>query len=76
MKRIFEKIEFEGHSYSELTDDESRSIIEKVVAKLKPLEDQISEDPKGIISVFKSGKAFSSMFETSLATKITKLLQQ
>ncbi|HUC80959.1 MAG TPA: hypothetical protein VMR70_08590 [Flavisolibacter sp.] len=74
MATLFDKIKYDGKRYDELQDPAGRREIEQLAAKLKPLEAEIGNDPKGTITIRKSGNVFSDSFERSLAAKITDII--
>ena len=74
MATLFDKIKYDHKLYSELTDPMGRQEIEELVAKLKLLENEIVNDPKGTITIMKSGNIFNDSFEPDLAEKISKIV--
>lgn len=74
MATLYDKIRYDHKTYSELTDPTGRQEIKTLVDKLKPLENDIVNDPKGTITIMKSGNVFSDSFEPGLAEKITKIV--
>lgn len=74
MATLFDKIKYEHKLYFELTDPTGRQEIEELVSKLKLLENEIVNDPKGTITIMKSGNVFSDSFEPDLAKKISKIV--
>jgi hypothetical protein len=74
MATLFDKIRYDHKLYSELADPTGRQEIECLAAKLKPLETDIVKDPKGTISIMKSGNIFSDSFEPELANRISKII--
>lgn len=74
MVTLYDKIKYNYKTYFELTDPTGRQEIEQLAIKLKPLENDIVNDPKGTITILKSGNVFSDSFDPSLADKISKIL--
>lgn len=74
MNPLFERIEYDFKSYSEQTDSLGKQAIEDLATKLKSLEIEILNDPKGRFSITKSGNIFSDSFEPSLAKKISNII--
>ena len=74
MATLYDKIRYDHKLYSELTDPTGRQEIERLAAKLKPLETEIVNDPKGTITIMKSGNIFSDSFEPTLAARISKIV--
>jgi hypothetical protein len=74
MATIFDKISYDHTKYSELKDPTGRQEIEELAEKLKPLENEIVNDPKGQITIMKSGNIFSDSFAPELAKKITAIV--
>lgn len=73
MRTIIDIITYDYKHYEE-ADFEGKLEIESLAAKLKPLEHEIMNDPKGEISIMKTGNIFSNSFNTELADKITKII--
>jgi hypothetical protein len=74
MATILDKISYDHTKYSELTDPTGRQEIEVLAERLKPLENEIANDPKGQITIMESGNIFPDFFEPELAKKITAIL--
>jgi len=74
MATLFDKISYDHTKYSELTDPTGRLEIEELAKKLKPLESEIVNDPKGQITIMKSGNIFSDSFSPDLGKKITAIV--
>ena len=74
MATIYDLIRYDHKLYSELTDPTGKREIDALVLKLKPLESEILNDPKGTITIMKSGNVFSDSFKPDLADKITKIV--
>ena len=74
MVTLYDKIKYNYKTYFELTDPTGRQEIEQLAIKLKPLENDIVNDPKVTITTLKSRNVFSDSFDPSLADKISKIL--
>jgi hypothetical protein len=74
MNTLLDVIKYDHKNYNEVTDPQAKAEIEKLAAKLKPLESEILRHANGDITIMKSGNVFTSMFPSELAGKIKEIV--
>ncbi|GAB3179788.1 hypothetical protein [Telluribacter humicola] len=70
---MLDKITYQNMSYFELYDSEAKQAVESLVNLLLPLEDEITNHPKGKICVESPDYFYITGFPAPLAQQITAL---
>ena len=73
MGSLFEKIRYEDKFFDEVTNDTKIEKVRNLVAKLKPLENEILNEPSGRFLIQKNGIVWVG-FSVRLALQISDLI--